>query len=87
MAYRRAMTTARRHALPFVLATIFIDAIGFGLIMPVLPRLLMRVGDLDLPQAIAVAGNGGRRILLGRVAAKPQVPGRTILSTVSRVTA
>lgn len=36
----------------FVLATIFIDAMGFGLIMPVLPRLLMRVGGLDLADAI-----------------------------------
>ena len=38
----------------FVLATIFIDAIGFGLIMPVLPQLLMRVGGIDLPAAIGV---------------------------------
>ena len=38
----------------FVLITIFIDAIGFGLIMPVLPQLLMRVGRLALPDAIAI---------------------------------
>ena len=38
----------------FILATIFIDAIGFGLIMPVLPQLLMRVGGIDLPAAIGV---------------------------------
>jgi MFS transporter, DHA1 family, tetracycline resistance protein len=38
----------------FILITIFIDAIGFGLIMPVLPQLLMRVGDMVLADAIAV---------------------------------
>ena len=40
----------------FVLVTIFIDAIGFGIIMPVLPRLVMAVGDIDLSQAIAIGG-------------------------------
>ena len=32
---------ARNNSALFVLLTIFIDAIGFGLIMPVLPQLLM----------------------------------------------
>ena len=32
--------------------TILLDAMGFGLIMPVLPRLLMRVGSLPLDAAI-----------------------------------
>ena len=41
-----------RRAFPFILGTIFIDAMGFGIIMPVLPQLLMDVGDLSLPQAI-----------------------------------
>lgn len=45
------MSTVRR-ALPFILGTIFIDAVGFGIIMPVLPQLLMDVGGLTLPQAI-----------------------------------
>ena len=44
-----------RHALTFVVVTIFIDAMGFGFIMPVLPRLLMRVGQLDLAQAIDIS--------------------------------
>lgn len=44
-----------RHALWFVVVTIFIDAMGFGFVMPVLPRLLMRVGQLDLAQAIDVS--------------------------------
>jgi hypothetical protein len=31
-----------RHTLRFVMFTILLDSMGFGLIMPVLPRLLMR---------------------------------------------
>ncbi len=43
------------HALRFVMFTILLDAMGFGLIMPVLPRLLMRVGSLELDAAIGVS--------------------------------
>jgi len=43
-----------KHSTLFILATIFIDAIGFGLIMPVLPQLLMTVGRIDLPHAIGI---------------------------------
>ena len=39
----------------FIVATIFIDAVGFGIVMPVLPGLLMRTGGLDLSGAIEVA--------------------------------
>ena len=42
------------HTLRFVMITILLDAMGFGLIMPVLPRLLMRVGSLSLDAAIDV---------------------------------
>lgn len=45
---------ARPHSAIFVLVTIFIDAMGFGLIMPVLPRLLMNVGQIELSAAIEV---------------------------------
>jgi DHA1 family tetracycline resistance protein-like MFS transporter len=45
---------ARNHSALFVLVTIFIDAIGFGLIMPVLPQLLMTVGQIDLSHAIGI---------------------------------
>lgn len=45
---------AKPHSILFVLITIFIDAMGFGLIMPVLPRLLMSVGDIDLSGAISI---------------------------------
>ena len=46
------MTASR--TLPFIIATIFIDAIGFGIIMPVLPQLVMEVGRIDLPRAIEI---------------------------------
>lgn len=45
----------RSHSALFVLFTIFIDSIGFGIIMPVLPRLVMSVGGLDLSGAIHIA--------------------------------
>ena len=47
---------ARNHSALFVLVTIFIDAIGFGLIMPVLPQLLMTVARMDLSHAIGIGG-------------------------------
>ena len=46
------MTAAR--TIPFIVATIFMDAVGFGIIMPVLPQLVMEVGRIDLPHAIEV---------------------------------
>ena len=46
------MTSSR--TIPFIVATIFVDAVGFGIIMPVLPQLVMEVGEIDLPHAIEV---------------------------------
>ncbi len=46
------MTPSR--TIPFIVVTIFIDAIGFGIIMPVLPQLVMEVGKIDLPHAIEI---------------------------------
>ena len=46
------MTPAR--TIPFIVVTIFIDAVGFGIIMPVLPQLVMEIGRVDLPKAIEV---------------------------------
>lgn len=45
---------AQRHQILFIVATILIDAIGVGLIMPVLPRLFMSVGHITLPQTISI---------------------------------
>jgi MFS transporter, DHA1 family, tetracycline resistance protein len=43
-----------RNAGLFIMFTIFIDAVGFGLIMPVLPQLLMTVGKIELSAAIGI---------------------------------
>ena len=48
--------TASRRVVPFILITVLIDAIGFGIILPGLPGLLMRVGQLDLSGATRVGG-------------------------------
>ncbi len=44
------------RAVPIVLAAVLIDTIGFGIIMPVFPQLLTRLGHIDLEQATRVAG-------------------------------
>ena len=49
------MTQPNRHVASFVFVTILLDAMSFGLIMPVLPRLLMRVGSMPLAEAIDVS--------------------------------
>ena len=46
----------RKRAMAFVLMTILIDAIGFGIIIPVLPRLVMEVGHVDLARATQIGG-------------------------------
>lgn len=56
----------------FILATIIIDAIGFGIIMPVMPDLLMAVGDMDVASAARFGGflallYAGCQFLLGPV--------------------
>lgn len=49
------MATQSRSAL-FIVATIFIDAIGFGIVIPVLPRLVMEISQFGLADAIAIGG-------------------------------
>ena len=41
----------KRHALTFVTITVFIDTVGFGVIMPVLPEFLMQLTGTDLSGA------------------------------------
>ena len=45
-----------RHAVTFVLITVFLDMVGFGLIMPVLPALITEIGDMDLADAAYIGG-------------------------------
>lgn len=59
-----------RFAVIFVLITVFIDMVGFGLIMPVLPRLIEQVGGTDLAGASILGGwlffaYGGMQFLFG----------------------
>ncbi len=63
----------RNHSTLFVLVTIFIDAIGFGIIMPVLPRLLMSVGKLTLSQAISVGAWMGLAMAVASFIAAPVI--------------
>lgn len=45
-----------RHAVTFVLITVLLDMIGFGLIIPVLPGLIEEVGEMDLADASIIGG-------------------------------
>jgi DHA1 family tetracycline resistance protein-like MFS transporter len=51
-----APQTASPHAVTFVLITVFLDMVGFGLIMPVLPSLIEEVGEMNLADAAYVGG-------------------------------
>lgn len=48
--------TVSRHAVTFVLITVFLDMVGFGLIMPVLPSLIEEVGHMGLADAAFIGG-------------------------------
>lgn len=45
-----------RHAVTFVLLTVLLDMIGFGLIIPVTPALIEEVGGVGLSQASVIGG-------------------------------
>ena len=46
----------KRHALTFVTITVFLDTVGFGVIVPVLPQFLVLFGDVSLSDASALSG-------------------------------
>lgn len=50
------MPVPPRHAVTFVIATVFLDMVGFGLIMPVLPDLIGEVGHVSLSDATVIGG-------------------------------
>lgn len=66
-----AANPPRVRGILFVLATIFIDAIGFGIVMPVLPQLLMDAGEIDLPGAIEVGAWMGLGMAIATFFAAP----------------
>ena len=43
-------------AIPIVLAILLLDSIGFGIVLPVLPGLIVHVGNVSLPEATRIAG-------------------------------
>jgi DHA1 family tetracycline resistance protein-like MFS transporter len=45
-----------RNPLIFVLLTVLIDTIGFGIIMPVIPQLIMQIAKVDLSGAARLGG-------------------------------
>ena len=43
-------------AVPIVLAILLIDSIGFGIVLPVLPGLVVHLGHVTLAEATRIAG-------------------------------
>ena len=46
----------KKHALIFVTITVFLDTVGFGIIVPVIPQYLADVADVNLSEASALSG-------------------------------
>ena len=46
----------RKHALTFVTVTVFLDTIGFGIIVPIMPEYLTQLAGIDLSAASAISG-------------------------------
>jgi len=44
------------NAVPVVLLVLLLDSIGFGIVLPVLPGLVVHLGHVGLPQATRIAG-------------------------------
>lgn len=50
------MSQTHRASFGFVFAMVLIDMLGFGLVMPVLPQLIMDLGQMDVDRAAVFAG-------------------------------
>ncbi|MBX7501487.1 TCR/Tet family MFS transporter [Qipengyuania sp. YG27] len=46
----------RRRAMGFLFAVVLVDMIGFGIVMPVLPQLIMHLGEIAVDKAALWAG-------------------------------
>ena len=44
------------RAIPIVLAVVLIDSMGFGIVLPVLPDLIVHLGKVSVEQATRIAG-------------------------------
>ncbi|MGQ0563652.1 MAG: TCR/Tet family MFS transporter, partial [Gemmobacter sp.] len=50
------MRPVSKHAVTFVIITVFLDMVGFGMIMPVLPALIGDVSQMSLAEATIIGG-------------------------------
>ena len=50
------MSSTKTPALGFIFITILIDCIGFGVIIPVMPSLIMQLGDVGNSEASRLGG-------------------------------
>ncbi len=48
--------TRSRHALAFIVFVVLLDAISFGIVLPVMPKLIMSLTDVSLSEASRVGG-------------------------------
>ena len=46
----------RRHAVAFIVTLVLIDSMSFGIILPVVPQLIMELGEVSLARASAIGG-------------------------------
>ncbi len=46
----------KRHALTFVTVAVFLDTVGFSIIVPILPEFLVLIGQVSLSEASALSG-------------------------------
>lgn len=44
------------HALAFIVVVVLIDSIGFGILLPVMPQLIISLSDVSLPEAARIGG-------------------------------
>lgn len=51
-----ATPTRHPHALAFIFVTVLLDVVGFGIIIPVLPTLIMSLARVDLADAARIGG-------------------------------
>lgn len=52
----RLDAAAETRALRFVLVTLFLNSVSFGIIIPVMPRLVMQLAGVDIAEATAIGG-------------------------------
>lgn len=45
-----------RHALTFIVIVVLLDAISFGIVLPVMPKLIISLTDASLPEAARIGG-------------------------------